>query len=159
MSGNYNLVDVSNAFSNAGDKQIVSYIDGTNRNIYGIDEPVYLVRDADGNVTKYDNHAALMAKSGLIENNDIYGFAPKDIHMEEYRPIKGRDYAEYGRFGPQGQENTILVGRDGYLYLSRGDDAKPKRVYDIDRLMKMLAGEAFENKDLDAITLTKGDYR
>ena len=159
LNGNYNLIDVSNAFSNAGDKQIVSYVDGTNRNAYGIDEPVYLVRDADGNITKYDNHAALMANSGLVENSDIYGFAPKNINMNEYRSIKGKDYAEYGRFGKNGQENTVLIGRDGYLYLSRGDDAKPKRIYDIQKLMSMMAGEAFENKDLDAITLTKGEYR
>jgi hypothetical protein len=59
MNGNYNLIDASNAFSNTGDRQIVSYIDGTNRNIYGIDEPVYLVRDSDGAITKYDNYDAI----------------------------------------------------------------------------------------------------
>lgn len=157
MNGNYNLIDTSNAFSNIGDRQIVSYIDGTNRNIYGIDEPVYLVRNSDGTITKYDNYDALV-NAGFIPNSDRYGFSPKDITINPYQTIRGKDYAEYQRFGKDGQENTVLVGRDGYLYLDRGD-AKPKRIYDIEKLKNILAGQAFENKDLDAITLTKGEYR
>lgn len=151
MNGNYNLIDTSNAFSNIGDRQIVSYIDGTNRNIYGIDEPVYLVRNSDGTITKYDNYDALV-DAGFIPNSDRYGFAPKDITINPYQTIRGKDYAEYQRFGKNGQENTILVGRDGYLYLDRGD-AKPKRIYDIEKLKTILAGQDFENKELDAITL------
>lgn len=151
MNGNYNLIDASNAFSNLGDRQIVSYIDGTNRNIYGIDEPVYLVRNSDGTITKYDNYNTLV-NAGFTPNSDRYGFAPKDITINPYQNIRGKDYAEYQRFGKNGQENTVLVGRDGYLYLDRGD-AKPKRIYDIEKLKTILAGQDFENKELDAITL------
>lgn len=152
LSGNYNMIDVSNAFNNLGKRQVVSYIDGTTKNRYGIDEPVYLVRDENNTITKYDNYNQLLANSGLTENPDIYGFAPKDITINPYQNIRGKDYAEYQRFGKDGQENTVLVGRDGYLYLDRGD-AKPKRIYDIEKLKNMLAGQAFENKELDAITL------
>lgn len=158
LSGNYNMIDVSNAFNNLGKRQVVSYIDGTTKNRYGIDEPVYLVRDENNTITKYDNYNQLLANSGLTENPDIYGFAPKDIIINPYQNIRGKDYAEYQRFGKNGQENTVLVGRDGYLYLDRGD-AKPKRIYDIEKLKNILAGQSFENKDLDAITLTKGEYR
>jgi len=158
LSGNYNMIDVSNAFNNLGNRQVVSYIDGTTKNRYGIDEPIYLVRNEDNTITKYDNYNQLLANSGLTENPDIYGFAPKDITINPYQNIRGKDYAEYQRFGKDGQENTVLVGRDGYLYLDRGD-AKPKRIYDIEKLKNILAGQAFENKDLDAITLTKGEYR
>lgn len=152
LSGNYNMIDVSNAFNNLGNRQVVSYIDGVTKNRYGIDEPVYLVRNEDGTITKYDNYNQLLANSGLTENSDIYGFAPKDITINPYQNIRGREYAEYQRFGKNGQENTVLVGRDGYLYLDRGD-AKPKRIYDIEKLKNILAGQAFENKELDAITL------
>jgi hypothetical protein len=157
LSGNYNMIDVSNAFNNLGNRQVVSYIDGVTKNRYGIDEPVYLVRNEDGTITKYDNYNQLLANSGLIENSDIYGFAPKDITINPYQNIRGKDYAEYQRFGKNGQENTVLVGRDGYLYLDRGD-AKPKRIYDIEKLKSILAGQDFENKELDAITLSPNAF-
>ena len=153
MTGNYNLIDATNAFSNAGDRQIVSYVDGTNRNIYGIDEPTYLVRNADGTITKYDNYNALLSGAGLTPNSDIYGFDPKDIQIQPYQNIKGKEYAEYQRFGKNGQENTILVGRDGYLYLKKGDDAKPQRIYDIEKLKTILANNMYDNGDLNLITL------
>ena len=156
MEGDFNVIDVSNAFSNIGDSQVLSYINGKNRNRYGIDEPTYLVKNSDGTVIRYENYNDLLQNSGLVENADPFGFSPVEMQINPYSPIKGAEYATYQEFGNDGQKNTVLVGRDGYLYLYKGEDAKPRRIFDIEKLKNILATNMYTNKDLDLITQRPG---
>lgn len=154
--GDYSIADASNMFTNAGDNQVIAYInnsDKTNRNRYGIDNVRFFVRDGAGNVVSYDNLDALTAGAGLTMNTDIYGSPSRDLRYNPYSNINGNDYATYKEFTSGNQTNTIYVGKDGYLYWAKKDQngklMTPKRIYDVESMQEILKNPEAYGKDIN----------
>ena len=154
--GDYSIVDASNMFTNAGDNQIIAYInnsDKTNRNRYGIDNVRYLVRDGAGNVVKYNDLDALTSGAGLTINSDIYGSPVRNLDYHPYDSINGNDFAVYKQFTSGNQTNTIYVGKDGYLYWAKRDQngklMNPKKIYDANTMQDILSNPDKYAKDIN----------
>lgn len=135
-TGDYSVIDATNGFLNTNGNTIYTYLDNKNRgnNPYGIDDRRFLVKDAQGNITAYDDLDALRI-AGFTINNSRRATPSRKVQANDYTTLRdGKDYAVYRQFTAGNQTNTIYVGRDGFLYWGRkndrGEDMAPKRIYD-----------------------------
>lgn len=156
LKGDYSILDATGMFDNADGRQVIAYINNSNygnRNRYGIDEPRYMVRDADGNVASFDNLDALKAATGLNSINDLYGTSWRDLQYNPYQNINGNDFAVYKEFTSGNQTNTIYVDRDGYLYWAKKDQngklMTPKRIYDVESMQEILKNPEAYGKNIN----------
>ena len=157
LNGRYTLIDASGNFNNIGNNKIFAYIDDTNRTInpndYNFDTVKYLVKDASGKITPYTTEDIY---TDFTRNDSPYGGIKYQTTGNEYKNIKGRDYAVYRDLNVGGQNNTLYVDRNGHLFLGRkneaGEDMKPEQIYDtaiIEELLRMTPQQLSQVNDIN----------
>lgn len=150
---NFDVADMTSAYSNAGDRQIIAYVDPNNTyDDLGIRNVKYVVRNADGTYTPYDSEAAL-ANAGFV-SKPSHMISPGTIRRDLWETIGTKRYAfAYDLNTQDDQSNVIMIGKDGKFYVARKDPSgkhlNPKLIKNEVLLKQMLENpNNYRNKDI-----------
>lgn len=143
----WNITDVTGAYDGLDGRQIIAYIDPSEQNkrdigMFGADWVVYDPNNAGNPYQVFDNEIAMRNALGLTQTSDPYGYS-NDFTTSTWTKIGNQAYAIRDVIKTKGdQENTILIGEDGYLYLARknqsGGFESPQRITNLDLLNQVL---------------------
>ena len=157
-SRNFDVADMSTAYTNLNGRQVLAYIDPNNTyDDMGIRSVKYVVKNTDGTYNTYDSESELIAKAGLSVNQDKYGFTPGEIRRDLWETIGNKKYHfAYDLVTIGDQNNVIMQGEDGKFYLARksGDQhLDPKLIKNEELLRKILENpQNYQNTDIEQLT-------
>lgn len=158
----WNITDVTGAYDGLDGRQIIAYIDPSEQNkrdigMFGADWVVYDPNNVGNPYQVFDNEISMRNALGLTQTSDPYGYS-NDFTTSTWTNIGDQAYAMRDVIKTKGdQENTILVGEDGFLYLARknqsGGFESPKRITNLELLNKVLQNpKDYDNTTIDQLT-------
>lgn len=147
----YATADLTGKFSNIGNKKVISYIDPNRRNSAGMWMPYFVVYDPsqkDNPYKSFNDEASMINAYSLTPLT--YG-GTSEFSGNNWQPIGKKSYAVHYEFGPVGQRNTILRGKDGNYYISRknaeGGLERPAKIKNLNLLYDLINNYAKYEKE------------